>query len=402
MNPLLDRLHPYPFERLAALTDGVAPPPDRPHIALSIGEPRHAPPAFIGAALSAALDRLAVYPKAAGLPELRAACAAWLERRYALPADAVDPATMVIPVNGTREGLFSFVQAVLDPAAGGLVLMPNPFYQIYEGAALLGGATPCYLDTTASTGFLPDLDAVSEETWEQCRILFICSPGNPTGAVMDEAYLLRVLELAERYDFVVAADECYADIYLDEGAPPPGLLGACLRAGNTSFTRCAVFHSLSKRSSVPGLRSGFVAGDPAIMERFRLYRTYHGCAVPEMVQLASVPAWADDAHARSNRQLYQQKFDAVVPILAAVMPVERPAAAFYLWLAVPGDDEAWTRDLYAAENVTVLPGRYLSRDHAGGNPGHGRVRISLVAEPETCIEAAQRIARFASARHPTA
>jgi len=401
MNPLLDRLHPYPFERLAALTGGITPP-NRPHVALSIGEPRHAPPAFIGEALTRSLDRLAVYPKAAGLPELRGACAAWLERRYALPADAVDPATMVIPVNGTREGLFSFVQAVLDPAAGGLVLMPNPFYQIYEGAALLGGAEPYYLDTTAATGFLPDLDAVSEATWQQCRILFICSPGNPTGAVMDEAYLLRVLELAERYDFVIAADECYADIYLDEAAPPPGLLGACLRAGNTSFKRCAVFHSLSKRSSVPGLRSGFVAGDPAIMDRFRLYRTYHGCAVPEMVQLASVPAWADDAHARSNRQLYQQKFDAVVPILAAVMPVERPAAAFYLWLAIPGDDETWTRDLYAAENVTVLPGRYLSRDHAGGNPGHGRVRISLVAELETCIEAAQRIARFAAARHPTA
>ena len=394
MNPLLDRLHPYPFERLARLNAGATPPADRPHIALSIGEPRHAPPPFVGAALSAALDRLAVYPKAAGLPELRAACAGWLERRFALGAGAVDPATMVIPVNGTREGLFSFVQAVLDPAAGGLVLMPNPFYQIYEGAALLAGATPHYLDTTAATGFLPDLDAVPAETWRQCRILFICSPGNPTGAVMDEDYLLRVLELAARYDFVVASDECYADIYLDEDAPPPGLLGACLRAGNPRFERCAVFHSLSKRSSVPGLRSGFVAGDPAIMDGFRLYRTYHGCAVPEMVQLASVPAWSDDAHAAANRRLYQQKFDAVVPILSEVMPVSRPDAAFYLWLEAPGDDEAFTRGLYAAENVTVLPGRYLSRDHAGGNPGAGRVRVSLVAELDECIEAAHRIARF--------
>lgn len=394
MNPLLDRLHPYPFERLARLNAGATPPADRPHIALSIGEPRHAPPPFVGAALSAALDRLAVYPKAAGLPELRAACAGWLERRFALGAGALDPATMVIPVNGTREGLFSFVQAVLDPAAGGLVLMPNPFYQIYEGAALLAGATPHYLDTTAATGFLPDLDAVPAETWRQCRILFICSPGNPTGAVMDEDYLLRVLELAARHDFVVASDECYADIYLDEDAPPPGLLGACLRAGNPRFERCAVFHSLSKRSSVPGLRSGFVAGDPAIMDGFRLYRTYHGCAVPEMVQLASVPAWSDDAHAAANRRLYQQKFDAVVPILAEVMPVSRPDAAFYLWLEAPGDDEAFTRGLYAAENVTVLPGRYLSRDHAGGNPGAGRVRVSLVAELDECIEAAHRIARF--------
>jgi N-succinyldiaminopimelate aminotransferase len=394
MNPLLDRLYPYPFERLARLNAGATPPTDRKHIALSIGEPRHAPPAFVGAALTGALDRLAVYPKAAGLPELRAACAGWLERRFALGAGAVDPATMVIPVNGTREGLFSFVQAVLDPAAGGLVLMPNPFYQIYEGAALLGGAAPLYLDTTAATGFLPDLDAVPESAWRQCRILFICSPGNPTGAVMDEAYLLQVLDLAARHDFVVASDECYADIYLDEDAPPPGLLGACLRAGNTRFERCAVFHSLSKRSSVPGLRSGFVAGDPAIMDGFRLYRTYHGCAVPEMVQLASVPAWSDDAHAAANRRLYQQKFDAVVPILAAVMPVSRPQAAFYLWLETPGDDEAFTRGLYAAENVTVLPGRYLSRDHAGGNPGAGRVRISLVAELDECIEAAHRIARY--------
>jgi N-succinyldiaminopimelate aminotransferase len=394
MNPLLDRLHPYPFERLAALLADVAPPAGRPHIALSIGEPRHVPPAFVGAALLRSLDRLAVYPKAAGLPELRAACAGWLERRFGLDAGVVDPDTMVLPVNGTREGLFSFVQAVLDPTEGGLVLMPNPFYQIYEGAALLAGAEPYYLDTTAATGFLPDLDAVPGDVWQRCRILFICSPGNPTGAVMDEDYLQRVLALSAHYGFVVASDECYADIYLDEGAPPPGLLGACLRAGNTRFKRCAVFHSLSKRSSVPGLRSGFVAGDAALMAGFRLYRTYHGCAVPEMVQLASVPAWSDDAHATTNRLLYQQKFDAVVPILAQVMPVERPAAAFYLWLETPRDDEEFTRALYAAEHVTVLPGRYLSRDHAGGNPGEGRVRVSLVAELDECIEAAHRIARF--------
>ncbi|NGP53630.1 succinyldiaminopimelate transaminase [Thioalkalivibrio sp. XN8] len=398
MNPLLDRLHPYPFERLAALLAPAVPPAGRPHIALSIGEPRHPPPAFVGAALAGHLERLAVYPKAAGLPALRQACARWLERRFALGAGTVDPETMVLPVNGTREGLFSFVQAALDPAAGGLVMMPNPFYQIYEGAALLAGAEPYYLDTTAATGFLPDLDAVPEADWARCRVLFICSPGNPTGAVMDEACLLRVLELAERHDFLVASDECYADIYLDEDRPPPGLLGAALRAGNTGFRRCVVFHSLSKRSSVPGLRSGFVAGDPEVMAAFRLYRTYHGCAVPEMVQLASVPAWDDDAHAAANRALYQQKFDAVVPILAEVMPVARPEAAFYLWLEVPGgDDEAFARELFAAEHVTVLPGRYLSRDHAGGNPGTGRIRVSLVAELDECIEAARRIARFCAA-----
>jgi N-succinyldiaminopimelate aminotransferase len=397
MNPLLDRLHPYPFERLAALLADAGPPADRPHIALSIGEPRHAPPAFVGDALIRALDRLAVYPKAAGLPQLRASCAAWLERRFALGAGAVDPGTMVLPVNGTREGLFSFVQAMLDPAAGGLVLMPNPFYQIYEGAALLAGAEPYYLDTTAENSFLPDLDAVPDDAWQRCRILFICTPGNPTGAVMDEAYLQRVLQLSARHGFVVASDECYADIYLDESSPPPGLLGACLRAGNAGFTNCAVFHSLSKRSSVPGLRSGFVAGDRALMDRFRLYRTYHGCAVPEMVQLASVPAWADDLHAAENRRLYQSKFAAVVPILAGVMPVERPAAAFYLWLETSCDDELFARALYAAENVTVLPGRYLSRDGASGNPGIGRVRVSLVAEFDECIEAARRIARFVAA-----
>jgi N-succinyldiaminopimelate aminotransferase len=397
MNPLLQRLHPYPFERLASLLGDATPPTDRPHIALSIGEPRHAPPAFVGDALCGHLDRLGTYPKAAGLPSLRAACARWLERRFDLGVGAVDPETMVLPVNGTREGLFSFVQAALDPAAGGLVMMPNPFYQIYEGAALLAGAEPYYMDTTAATGFLPDLDAVPEDDWARCRVLFICSPGNPTGAVMDEAYLARVLALAEEHDFLIASDECYADIYLDETRPPPGLLGAALRAGNHDFRRCVVFHSLSKRSSVPGLRSGFVAGDPEVMAAFRLYRTYHGCAVPEMVQLASIPAWDDDAHAAANRRLYQQKFDAVVPILAAVTAVERPEAAFYLWLAVPGDDVAFTRGLYAAENVTALPGRFLSRDHAGGNPGAGRVRISLVAEPAECIEAAQRIARFLAA-----
>jgi N-succinyldiaminopimelate aminotransferase len=394
MNPLLDRLHPYPFERLAALLAGNVPPPGLPPIPLSIGEPRHEPPAFIGATLAASLDRLAVYPKALGLPELRGACGAWLERRYRLGAGAIAPDAMVLPVNGTREGLFSFVQAAMDPRIGGLVLMPNPFYQIYEGAALLAGGEPYYVNTTAEHDFLPDLESVPESVWSRCRILFICSPGNPTGAVMDEDRLARVLELSNRYGFIVASDECYADIYLDERAPPPGLLGACRRAGNDRFERCVVFHSLSKRSSVPGLRSGFVAGDAGIMDRFRLYRTYHGCAVPEMVQLASVPAWADDAHAAANRALYQAKFAAVIDILSEVMPVDRPAAAFYLWLAAAADDEAFARQLHAAENVTVLPGRYLSRPTREGDPGEGRVRVSLVAPLEQCVEAAHRIARF--------
>ncbi|MEJ2522016.1 MAG: succinyldiaminopimelate transaminase [Gammaproteobacteria bacterium] len=396
MNPLLQRLHPYPFERLEALKAGISPPEDRPHISLSIGEPRHPPPAFVGDALCGHLDRLGVYPKAAGLPALRAACARWLERRFHLGTGSVDPETMVLPVNGTREGLFSFVQALIDPADGGAVLMPNPFYQIYEGAALLAGAEPVYLNTTAETGFLPDPGSVPESVWQRCRLLFICTPGNPTGAVMNMDALARVLELAERYDFVVASDECYADIYLDEANPPPGLLSACLAAGNRSFRRAVVFHSLSKRSSVPGLRSGFVAGDASLMAGFRLYRTYHGCAVPEMTQLASIPAWDDDRHAAANRALYQEKFARVVPVLEKALDVEVPPAAFYLWLATPGDDEAFARDLFAAENVTVLPGRYLSRDTDRGNPGAGRIRVSLVAGVDECVEAAHRIVRFAA------
>jgi len=311
-----------------------------------------------------------------------------------LPADAVDPERMVLPVNGTREALFAFVQAVVDQARRPLVAMPNPFYQIYEGAALLAGAEPYYLDTLPENRFLPDLEAVPEDVWRRCQILFLCSPGNPTGAVMSERYLAAALELAERHDFVIAADECYADIYLDETAPPPGLLAVARQTGRDRFERCVVFHSLSKRSSVPGLRSGVVAGDPAIIGRFLLYRTYHGCAVGTHTQLASIPAWNDDAHAAANRALYRAKFDAVLPILEPVLDVARPDAAFYLWPNVGGDDEAFARALHARQNVLVLPGTYLARDNRGGNPGRGRVRMSLVASVEDCTDAARRIREF--------
>ncbi len=391
MNPNLDRLKPYPFERLAALKAGIQPPAELHHIPLSIGEPKHRPPDFVGEALTAALDTLGTYPVALGLDELRSAIAAWLRRRFGLPESMIDPGTMILPVNGTREGLFSFVQAVVDPRAGQKVLMPNPFYQIYEGAALLAGAEPVYLNTLEDNGYLPDLDAVSPETWDRCAVLFLCSPGNPTGAVLDSAFLARAIELADRHDFVVASDECYSDIYLDEAAPPVGLAQVCRELGREDMRRCVVFHSLSKRSSVPGLRSGFVAGDARLMAGFRLYRTYHGCAVPLAVQLASIPAWQDEDHVTASRRLYQEKFDAVLPLLQDVLPVSRPSAAFYLWVQTPVDDETFARDLFATRNVTVLPGRYLSRPTPQGDPGEGRVRISLVATTEECVEAAARI-----------
>jgi N-succinyldiaminopimelate aminotransferase len=394
MHPGLTRLQPYPFERLARLLSGATPPSGTSHIALSIGEPRHAPPRFVLEALTEALDALGSYPATAGIPEFRRACANWLDRRYAL-GGSVDPETMVLPVNGTREALFAFAQAVIDPAARSLVAMPNPCYQIYEGAALLAGAEPLFLDTAEASGFVPDFAAVPAAVWGRVALLYLCSPGNPSGAVLGPDVLAQVLALADRHDFIVAADECYADIYLDEERPPPGLLAACRAAGRDRFQRVVVFHSLSKRSSVPGLRSGFVAGDPAILERFRLYRTYHGCALPVHVQRASIAAWNDDAHAVDNRALYRAKFDAVLPILSPALGSIRPAAGFYLWPRIGADDEAFVRGLYATANVTVLPGSYLGRSGAAGNPGRGRVRISLVAGLADCVEAAERIRNFA-------
>jgi len=405
LNPLLDLLQPYPFERLRTLLAGAMPPAHLRHIPLSIGEPKHTPPAFIAEALVRALgESLGSYPVALGLPALREAIARWLERRFALPPGTVRADDMVLPVNGTREALFSFVQAVVDTGTGAararpLVLMPNPFYQIYEGAALLAGAEPHFLNCTEDAGYLPDLDAVDAATWARCQVLFLCTPGNPTGAVMPVSYLRRALELSARYGFIIASDECYSELYQDESAPPPGLLQAAFAAGNDTFERCVVFHSLSKRSSVPGLRSGFVAGDAAFMARYRLYRTYHGCAVPLHTQLASIPAWNDELHVVANRRLYREKFARVTPVIAQALQQEPviPAGGFYLWLHV-GDDEAFARGLFEQQHVTVLPGTYLARDTAHGNPGRGRVRISLVASVEDCDEAARRIAGFAATR----
>jgi N-succinyldiaminopimelate aminotransferase len=401
MNPALGRLVAYPFERLAALKAPLSPPSALPHIALSIGEPKHPPPSFVVETLQRSMGELGSYPATRGLDETRAAAARWLERRFDLPAGAVDAARGVLPVNGTREALFAFVQAVVDPTADRpLVLMPNPCYQIYEGAAFLAGAEPVYLDTTEANGYLPDLDSVTADTWRRCQVLFLCSPGNPVGAVMSRDYLRHALELAAHYDFIIAADECYADIYDDESDPPPSLLHVAHVMGNGAFRHCMVFHSLSKRSSVPGLRSGFVAGCPEVMAKFLLYRTYHGCAMALPTQRASIAAWNDDAHVTVNRALYRQKFDQVIPILAGVLGVERPAGGFYLWQKIPGDDVAFTAGLYAQQNVTVVPGSYLARDTATGNPGRGRIRISLVASVGECVEAAHRIRDFTASLSP--
>jgi N-succinyldiaminopimelate aminotransferase len=398
MNPRLAALHAYPFERLAALKSGLTPPPHLRHIALSIGEPQHPSPQFVLETLRGSLGELSSYPATRGLAELRTACADWLVRRYGLQGGSVDPESMVLPVNGTREALFAFVQAAVDGVGAPLIAMPNPCYQIYEGAALLAGAAPYFLDTRAESGYLPDLDAVAPGTWARCQVLILCSPGNPTGAVLPLQFLARALELAERHDFIVASDECYADIYLDEAAPPPGLLQAAEAAGRRHFERCVVFHSLSKRSSLPGLRSGFVAGDAAIIRRFLLYRTYHGSAMPLPTQRASISAWSDDAHAAENRRLYQEKFARVLPLLAPHLALEPPAGAFYLWPAVGGDDQRFARGLYEHQNVTVLPGSYLSRAGGGDDPEAQRVCLPLVPPVAQCVEAAERIVDFLRTR----
>ena len=397
MNPALDKLQPYPFERLRALLAGAQPPAHLPHISMSIGEPRHPAPEFVVESLIANMAGLGSYPATAGAPQLRAAIANWLTRRFQLPAGSVAADTMVLPVNGTREALFAFVQAVIDPTRRPLLVMPNPFYQIYEGAALLANAEPYFMHNDRAHSGLPDLDHVPADVWQRCQLLFLCSPSNPTGAVASIEYLQRALQLAERYDFIVAADECYSEIYFDEAKPPPGLLQAAAAMGNTTYSRCAVFHSLSKRSSVPGLRSGFVAGDAKLMKAFLLYRTYHGSAMPPPTQMASSAAWDDDAHVVANRDLYRQKFAAVLPILREVMPVEMPEAAFYLWPEV-GDGERFTRRLFERQHLTVLPGSYIARNAPEGNPGHARVRISLVATVPECIEAATRIREFVRAK----
>ncbi len=393
MNPRLDRLQPYPFERLRRLFADLHPPADREPIALSIGEPRHALPGFVEPVLRESLHGYNHYPTTRGEPALREAIATWLQQRFSL--EAVDAEKQILPVSGTREALFAIAQAVVAETPGARVLMPNPFYQIYEGAALLAGAEPTFYNLVPANGYLPDFAAVDAATWEAVQLVYICNPGNPAGACMSEAAMQDLIRLAERHDFVIAADECYSEIHHPDAQPPAGLLGAAARIGHAAFERCIVFHSLSKRSNLPGLRSGFVAGDAALLDRFALYRTYHGCTLPPPSQAISRAAWSDETHVAENRALYAQKFASVVPILEPVIDVQTPAAGFYLWPRVPdGDDEGFARRLYAEAGVTVLPGRYLSRSDPGSghNPGAGHVRMALVAEPDACTEAAERIA----------
>jgi N-succinyldiaminopimelate aminotransferase len=393
MNPLLSRLQPYPFERLRALMAGVAPPAASP-IRLSIGEPQHPTPELVRAALVAHLDGLATYPATAGLEALREAMAEWFRARYSLPR--LDAAREVLPVNGTREALFAFAQAVVDrsrPAP--LVVCPNPFYQIYEGAALLAGAEPAFLNQTAATGFALDLDSLTDDQWRRTQLVYVCTPGNPTGHVLDLPTWRELFARADRYGFVIASDECYSEIYPDEQQPPLGGLDAARRLGRDDFRGLVVFTSLSKRSNAPGLRSGGVAGDAALLDRFLLYRTYHGCAMSPAVQHASIAAWRDEAHVRDNRAQYRAKFAAVVRMLDPVLETRPPEAGFYLWAGVPGGDDAtFARDLFAATHVSVLPGRYLARDAHGVNPGRGLVRIALVPGIDDCVEAARRIVEF--------
>lgn len=393
MNPDLKKLHPYPFEKLMQLKAGIVPPANKSHIALSIGEPKHAPPEFVKKEILQQLDRMGSYPLSKGVGELREAIIQWLVQRFILKADSLHANKHVLPVNGTREALFAFAQAVVDRSQDAIVMMPNPFYQIYEGAALLAGAQPYYMNTIADNGYLPDLESIDPTTWQRCQLIYICTPGNPTGAVMNCEYLQRLIALADQYDFIIASDECYSEIYFDEQQPPVGLLQAAATMGRDDYARCIVFHSLSKRSNVPGLRSGFVAGDEKIIEQFLKYRTYHGCAMPEFVQYSSISLWQDEQHVKANRDLYREKFSRVVSTLSGTLNVTQPDAAFYLWPETPVDDETFARDLYAQQNVTVLPGSYLSRDN-DGNPGANHVRIALVASVDECIDAAQRIVEF--------
>jgi len=392
MNQDLSLLQRYPFEKLAELKQGLEPPAELDHIALSIGEPRHPAPHFVIESLIAHLHQLSIYPSTRGQQALREAIAAWLCARFAIGADLLDPEQNVLPVSGTREALFAIAQCLVDRRASNpLLLMPNPFYQIYEGAALLAGATPRFLDCLPQNNFLPDLDALSSAEWNDCQMIYICNPGNPTGAVMPRAYLQGLIELAQRHDFVIASDECYSEIYFDENEPPEGLLGAAAAMGNNDFRRCLVFHSLSKRSSLPGLRSGFVAGDAELLRNFLLYRTYHGCALPPATQTASTAAWRDEHHVVENRRLYRQKFDQVLALLSDTLAPQKPEAGFYLWAQTPIADTEFARRLYAEQNVSVLPGRFLARDSGTGNPGENRVRMALVAPLDECLDAAGRI-----------
>ena len=408
MTPNLKYLHPYPFEKLAQLKAGIVPPANKSAIVLSIGEPTHTTPGFIEEALLNHISGLSNYPTTKGIIELRRAIAEWIAQRFQIPSADINPETQVLPVSGTREALFSFAQFSIDPSTKPIVIMPNPFYQIYEGAALLSGAEPYFLNTTEESGYLADFDAVPVEIWQRCQLIYICSPGNPSGAVMSAADHEKLINLAEQYDFVIASDECYSELYDDEQQPPAGLLQTAYQMGNHDFKRCVVFHSLSKRSNAPGLRSGFVAGDTELLSQYFQYRTYQGCAMPLPSQYASIKAWQDEEHVIENRRLYREKFAAFIEILSEVCTISKPPAGFYVWLKIPQpltsplekgglrviSDTEFAQQLFTRENITVLPGSFLSREFEGLNPGLNHVRIALVAPLDDCIDAAHCIKNF--------
>jgi len=396
MNPRLDRLNPYPFERLRDLFATVAPPRDREPVNLGIGEPKQDPPAFVLDTIEARRADFARYPTTGGTPDLQAACGRWAESRFGLGERPLTPGEEIIPVNGTREALFGIAQAVVGAKAEPAVAMPNPLYQIYEGAALFAGAEPIYVAVDPGTG-LPDYTGLDEGTLQRLELVYVCSPANPTGGVMSAEDYRQLLALADRYDFIIAADECYSEIYPDEENPPAGLLEVAAAEGRTDFRRCLVFHSLSKRSNLPGLRSGFVAGDGELIRQFLRLRTYQGNATPLPLQAGAAAAWGDEAHVRANREAYRERFAAVLEILAPVLEVSAPQGGFYLWPRVPGGGETFARELYAREGITVLPGAYLSREVDGHNPGADFVRIALVDELDRCIDAAHRIRGVAEA-----
>jgi N-succinyldiaminopimelate aminotransferase len=393
VNPDLDRLQPYPFEKLRSLFAGVQPSAAHSPISLSIGEPKHPTPVFIKRALTEHLAGLAAYPATLGTSSLREAIAGWLMRRYGLPP--IDPATQVLPVNGSREALFAIAQTVVDRTREAVVLCPNPFYQIYEGAALLAGATPCFANAESPRRFAVDYESVPALVWPRVQLAYVCSPGNPTGRVMTLEEWRRIFELSDRHGFTIAADECYSELYFDAARPPLGALEAAHRLGRADYRRLVVFSSLSKRSNVPGMRSGFAAGDATVLARFLLYRTYHGSAMSLAVQAASEAAWRDEAHVVENRRLYRDKFAAALPLVRSPLETAMPDGGFYLWIRTPGEDTAFARELYGQCNVSVLPGSYLAREANGTNPGRGYIRVALVAPFDECIEGVRRIAAFA-------
>ena len=400
MNPELENLHTYPFEKLRNLLSKCNVNTKKSAITLAIGEPKHKTPKFITKELEANISNISTYPTTRGTNELKTAIINWLCRRFNLSQETLNEERNILPANGTREALFSITQTVVNKAIGNpIVMMPNPFYQIYEGAALLAGAEPYYLNCIEENKYIPDLSLVPKEIWQRCQLFYLCSPGNPSGAVVDFDFIKELMMLADKYNFIIASDECYSEIYYDEEQPPLSLLEYAKKLGNFEYKRCLIFHSLSKRSNVPGLRSGFVAGDSEIIEIFYRYRTYHGCAMPLHVQKASIAAWNDEKHVKENRDIYREKFLKVCVELKSVLPVTPPSGGFYLWPKLNCSDIDFAKELYTSENVEVLPGSYLSRNVNCINPGNKRVRIALVAETDVCIEAAKRIKRFIKNTH---